>query len=359
MQVLEDQAPRTDAVAVPASKGAFSSQRNMPALVLTGDEAELDGVPNPPLGFVRRDELNQLRAALLAAGEGAMAITGAQGLGLHGQGGIGKTVLAVALARDTLLRRHFPDGIYWVTLGERPDLVGAQLDLLARVEVRAGEVRSTLDGVKALRETLADRRCLIVVDDVWSAAAAQAFDATGPQGRVLYTTRDPAALRDVRAQVRRIEVLSAPAARQLLASLTAAAVSDLPDDVDRVLVATGRVALALALVGAAVGRGRRGWREVADELEQTAGTFLEHPYANVFKAMGVAVATLDPELAAAHETLAVYGEDTRVPIAAVARLWTHLYELTLAQTHERLALLAERELVSISSFGISRVMAGL
>jgi hypothetical protein len=164
---------------------------------------------------------------------------------------------------------------------------------------------------------------------------------------VLYTTRDPAALRDVRAQVRRIDVLSGAAARQLLASLSGMSVDELPDDVDRVVAATARVALALALVAAAVGRGGREWRDIADELEQAAGTFLEHPYANVFKAMGVAVATLDAQAAAAHETLAVFGEDARVPVAAVARLWAHLYELTLAQTHERLRLLAERELLSM------------
>jgi hypothetical protein len=222
-----------------------AEQPAVPAVVPGARVGVIDGVPEPPFEFVQRDELDELRGALLSAGDGAMAITGARGLGLYGQGGIGKTVLAAALARDTLLRRHVPDGVYWVTLGERPDLVGAQLDLLTRVGVPAGEIRTTLDGVKALRQALADRRCLIVVDDVWSAAAAQAFDVTGPAGRVLYTTRDPAALRDVRAQVRRIEVLSAPAARQLLASLTATPVDQLPDDVERVLTATGGVALVV------------------------------------------------------------------------------------------------------------------
>ena len=323
------------------------AQPAVPALVATSGVGVMDGVPEPPLGFVAREELDELRGALLGAGDGAIAITGGEALGLHGQGGIGKTVLAATLARDPVVHRHCPDGVFWITVGERPDLVSTQIELLHRLGAPAGEHRTTLDGVRALRDALADRRCLLVVDDVWSAAAAQAFDVTGPQGRVLYTTRDPAALRDVRAQVRRIEVLSPAAARQLLAALAATAVGELPDDVDRVLAATGRVALALALVGAAVGRGGRVWGEVADELERAAGTFLEHPYANVFKAMGIAVATLDAQLAAAHETLAVLPEDARVPVAAVARLWAHEYELTPAQTRERLELLARRELLSM------------
>ena len=153
--------------------------------------------------------------------------------------------------------------------------------------------------------------------------------------------------------MRRIDVLAPAAARQLLAALTTTHVDELPDEVDRVLEATGRVALALALVAAAVGRGGRGWREVADELQRTAGTFLEHPYANVFKAMGVAVGRLDAQLTAAYETLAVFPEDTRVPVAAVARLWAHLYQLTAAQTRERLRLLASRELIGLDGDAIS------
>jgi TIR domain len=70
---------------------------------------ELDGVPELPHGFVARDELDELRGTLLGSGEGGLAITGAQGLGIHGQGGIGKTVLAIALAREEGVRAHFPD----------------------------------------------------------------------------------------------------------------------------------------------------------------------------------------------------------------------------------------------------------
>lgn len=173
--------------------------------------------------------------------------------------------------------------MFWVTLGEAPDLVGEQVGLLERLGGAGDAVGTTLDGVRALRGVLERRRCLVVVDDVWSAAGAQAFDATGPEGRVLYTTRDAATLRDVRAVVRRIEVLSGDAARGLLAALTNVTVDELPKDADRVVAATGGVALALALVGAAVGRGDRGWPQVADQLARAAGTFLEHPYANVFK----------------------------------------------------------------------------
>ncbi|MGH2941653.1 MAG: NB-ARC domain-containing protein [Solirubrobacteraceae bacterium] len=348
MALLDDRARTTHAATADPRTDFPPGGAGTPALTGSAGVGRLDGVPKPPLGgFVERPELAECRSALLAGGRDAVAITGSEGLGLYGQGGIGKTVLAAAIARDGEVRRHFSDGVYWMSLGEHPDLLGAQIDLLARLGVPAGELRTTLDGSKALERALADRRCLLVVDDVWTAAAAQAFAVVGAAGRVLYTTRDAATLRDVRAAVRRIDVLSDAAARQMLAGLTNTPADELPDDVDRVLEATGRVALALALIGAAVGRGGRDWQQVADELERAGETFLAHPYADVFKAMRVAVATLQPQLADAHETLAVYPEDARVPVVAVARLWARTHGASAEQARDWLRQLATRELITM------------
>ncbi len=148
-----------------------------------GRPGDVHGVPLPPRAFVAREELAGLRAAVLGAADGVVGVTGAA-LGLHGQGGIGKTVLAAALARDEAVRRHFPDGVYWVTVGERGDLVAAQIGLLDRLGAAHPELRSAAQGRGLLRQALADRRCLLVVDDVWSAAAAAAFCAVGPRGNV-------------------------------------------------------------------------------------------------------------------------------------------------------------------------------
>ena len=71
------------------------------------------------------------------------------------------------------------------------------------------------------------------------------------------------------------------------------------------LAATGRVALAVALAGAAV-RGGATWPQVAGELDRGGDTFLDHPYANTFKALQAATAALDPGLAVAYASLAVY-----------------------------------------------------
>jgi len=248
------------------------------------------GVPSLPVEFVARDELAVVRAALLGEGEEAVGVTG-RGLGPHGQGGIGKTVLAAAVARDGEVARHFPDGIFWVTLGEGADPIVAQRELLRRVGADA-KVRTALEGKAALTQALNGRQCLVVIDDVWSGAAAAAFRVTGELGRLLYTTRDRGVLKSVGAQVLAVDVLPEAVARQLLAKLAGESVDTLPPEADVVIAATGRVALAIALVGAAVGRGGTSWSALVAQLEDGASTFLSHPYANVFKTMQVGVGAL-------------------------------------------------------------------
>lgn len=188
---------------------------------------ELHDVPPPAPEEVQRVELDELRAALLREGYDAVGIT-ARRIGLYGQGGIGKTVLAAALARDFELRSYFPEGIYWVTVGARGDLLALQISLLARLAAPSPDPRSIDAGAAQLREALAERRCLLIVDDVWSAAAAAAFAVAGSRIRVLYTTRDSLVLEAVGADVQHIDVLPDGAARTLLARLSGVSVDALP-----------------------------------------------------------------------------------------------------------------------------------
>ncbi len=146
-----------------------------------GPAGPLHGIPPLPAEYLERGELGDLQAALLGAGTGAVGVTGGMpAVGLHGQGGIGKTVLAAAAASDPVVRAHFPDGVFWVTAGEQPDLVGLQTGLLTRLGAAGMAPRSATEGVGLLRQALAGRQVLLVIDDVWSAAAAQAFRVTGP-----------------------------------------------------------------------------------------------------------------------------------------------------------------------------------
>jgi hypothetical protein len=184
-EVLTDS--RTPPVAVESSSVA--------AVKAGSQGGELFGVPALPPGYLAREELAEVINTVIAVQSGAVGLTGeVSAIGLHGQGGIGKSVLAAAVARDEGIRDRFPDGVYWVTVGEKADVLGVQLELLARLGTRDRTPRTLIEARDALREVLSERRALVVVDDVWSDTAALAFRVTGPQGRVLYTSRDPQAL---------------------------------------------------------------------------------------------------------------------------------------------------------------------
>src|SRR4051812_26004810 len=71
----------------------------------------------PPHFIPRENAVTDLRNLIFTEGEGTnIAVTAVAGMG-----GIGKTVLAVALCRDTVVQRAFPDGIAWITIGREWD----------------------------------------------------------------------------------------------------------------------------------------------------------------------------------------------------------------------------------------------
>src|SRR5205823_5398068 len=87
----------------------------------------LSNVPELPPHFLPRPaQLRTLKAAVLAEGRNPVALTGTARVGLQGMGGIGKSVLAAALARDEEVRRAFADGVFWVTVGQGPSLTALQ-----------------------------------------------------------------------------------------------------------------------------------------------------------------------------------------------------------------------------------------
>jgi WD40 repeat protein len=314
---------------------------------------ELSGVPALPPGYLPREELAAVIDAVVAIDGGAVGLTGqVRAVGLHGQGGIGKSVLAAALAQDEGIRRRFPDGVYWVTVGEKADLLAVQLELLTRLGVHDRTPRTPAEAVDYLLAVLENQHVLLVVDDVWSDAAASAFRATGPQGRVLYTSRDPQVLAAAGARLHQVDVLSSAVARELAAAVLDVAPSALPAAADRAFADVGRVALAVVLLAAAV-RGGRSWDGVATTLQRDTGVFGDHPYANTFKAMQIAITALPCELSEALLSLAAFPADIQIPIAAITRYWAHTRTRSAEDTARDLDALAAANVLRVDGDAVA------
>src|SRR5215813_4500106 len=179
--------------------------RRVPFMV--GDLPE-DFVPRP-------HEFDQLLNLLVnEQREEPVAITAA----LIGAGGYGKTTLAKALCHDERVQDAFDDGVLWVTLGESPgDLTGRVEDLI----VTLGDERpgfTALDAaVNRLKELLADRDILLVIDDVWDRAHLNPFIQGGPRCARLITTRNFDTLPAGTAKVR-VDAMQQDEATALLAA---------------------------------------------------------------------------------------------------------------------------------------------
>ena len=321
-------------------------------------------VPSLPPHFLPRlAEMQSLQGKILADIQRPTVITSArQTTGLWGIGGIGKTVLAAALARATETRRAFSDGILWLTLGAEDD--GKQYDPLASmraVGLALGdkEVKHYLDLQTAgnrLKQVLDSKVCLLILDDVWELGQATPFrNALGPRGRLLITTRQRRLVSNLEAQEHCLDVLSGAEARNLLAGWCDLALDELPPTAGEVANECGRLPLALSICGALARKGEL-WEDILQDLKNADLSALsvqlpDYPYDNAYKAMHVSVAYLerrDPAGARHYLELAVFPEDEAAPEAAVLTLWTGGNGLTERQGRRLLADLADLTLIKLT-----------
>jgi hypothetical protein len=156
--------------------------RVLAAIVRHGTVRRPFTVPALPDGFVRRPEVtNSILAALLADENTPLAV--------HGGGGFGKTVLAIAVCHEPEVIKKFPDGTVWVRLGEKDTQLEQKLAEIYAAFTAKKIAETTVVGIGAeVKKILSSKRCLIVVDDVWNDADLQPFKHLGAH-RLMFTTR--------------------------------------------------------------------------------------------------------------------------------------------------------------------------
>ena len=309
----------------------------------------------------RPTEVAKVLTALLANGSETVGLT----TGLHGAGGFGKTTLAQMVRADRRVRRRFPGGIYWVTVGR--DIRGAGLatkvnDLIKQV---ANENATYSDPEAAGQRlgTLMDTgpRRLLIVDDVWKPEQLAPFTDGGRRCVRLVTTRMPSLLtgRGVAVQ---IDQMSPPQARRLLTS----GLPDLdPGVAEGLLAVTGRWPLLLRLVNGILIHVKLARQDVSaagaqlhsrlqadgpvvvDELSGIIDPLdVDKPRerARAVRATIIASTSLLNQGEAERFTeLSIFAEDETIPFGLVARLWhatAGLEELEAAQVCARLNDLA-------------------
>lgn len=206
--------------------------------------------PPKPLNYklVGRDKLLHELKQQLFAGCSPIFCT------LKGLPGVGKTALAIELAHDPEVQKHFRDGILWAGLGRQPDV----LSRLGRWAVELGipqadvaNLTSIEDRAIAIQTVIGTRRMLLVLDDAWQVEAVKHFRFGVPNCAYLVTTRLLEVEQEFTSDNKPIQVheLSEEDGLELLKKLAGKAVNAEPDEAKALVKNVGRLPLALILIG--------------------------------------------------------------------------------------------------------------
>ncbi|AQZ65179.1 Signal transduction response regulator [[Actinomadura] parvosata subsp. kistnae] len=223
-------------------------------------DPEVGGVPVPfrrlcqlpadTADFVGREaEIAEL-TALLRAREGRLSPPIVIVSGLPG---IGKTTLAVHLAH--LLRADYPDGQLFVRLGQDargPREPGELLDVLLRSLGLDGAAipASAEERARLLRQRLADRAVLVVLDEAVEEAQLRPLLPGTPRGAVLVTSRSRLPALEG-AERLALDLPGEKDARMLLERVAGPGrIGTAPGAAEQILRSCGRLPLAIRVAGA-------------------------------------------------------------------------------------------------------------
>src|SRR5271165_1125775 len=289
---------------------------------------KLHGVPElPPHYLPRTADLAGLKQKMLAGGAN-VGITGRpSAVGVQGMGGIGKTVLAAALAHDSEIGEAFSDGIYWLTIGQKPSLLELQNQLLRQVTGSEETLSTEQEAKDALCEALQGRPALVVVDDAWTLDAAAAFPVTEPPSRLLITTRYNEVLVGLGAVEHCVDVLPPSEALEMLAEWAGQKdANNLPSEAAEVAKECGYLPLALAIIGAMICLRPTAWKDAFSrlrhaDLEAVKRNFPGYPYPDLLRAIEIGVEGLESADLYRYLNLAVFPEDQQIPEEVLRLLW--------------------------------------
>jgi DNA-binding SARP family transcriptional activator len=209
-------------------------------------------VPLELAGFAGRHTELDLLWSLLPDGEGAVPIAL-----VTGTAGVGKTTLAIRFARRVAVR--FPDGQLYLNMRgfdpsgtpvEPRDALGGFFEALG---VEPQRVPETLDAQVGLyRSLLADKRILVLLDNVRSADQVRPLLPASPGCMAVITSRSPLAglIAAEGARPVNLDVLSPAESRQAITARLGAAVDDEPEAADELIRLCAGLPLALSVASA-------------------------------------------------------------------------------------------------------------
>lgn len=216
---------------------------------------------------------------------------------LVGMGGVGKSTLAVEIAHAA--QEHFVDGVLWASVAASEPT--AVLESWAQAYGYDFSRLTDLESIaNAFRGLLAEKRVLLVLDNVMSVSRIRPLLPNGSACRVLLTTRDQDLAYALDAQVWLLAELSPANGRRLLAHLLGEKrVEAEPEAATDICGLLQHLPLAVEIIGQRLkSRPRRKLADIAHRLRDEKQRLSELTISDreVRASFGISYATLDANL---------------------------------------------------------------
>lgn len=306
--------------------------------------------PLPPNFICRPAETTQLREFLTSDAADMRMV------GIHGMGGLGKSVLAQAICHDDVIQDAFPDGIIWLSMSG-----AALLDNVREAGRALADPQPNYDtlpsGSGRIRMLLEQKAALLVLDDVVAASELEPFrtaEWSAPRVRILFTTRDRSVGLPWAATVLPLELFSEPQSVELLKKWAKREDPSYQEIAKRL----GNLPLALKIAGAVLSEnvsGQQWLSEVETISEIKLDRYSNDARTNLEACFDVSLARLPEGDRNLFYALGAFPKGSRTPFRLIAALWRSVDpKLNTNNCKEIGRALARRALIDMNGDRVSQ-----
>lgn len=313
--------------------------------------AALYNVPQLPRGFVvEEDFFTKVKNQLFADAVGHQKVP----VLIQADSGAGKSVLAVMLAQDTKVRKTFPDGIFWTSLGKEPNLLAHQTSLIQALENSNVYFPDLETASKHLHRLCETRALLLILDDVWDVQDILPFNIEGEHNQMLVTTSEKNLLSILKyfipeTQSFPLAPFSEDSAKKFFTQQVAQhKLSGSPVKIEEWVRVCDYLPATLKLVANAANlQPVSTWPLLIKDLQNDDYQLPERHLRSLMQALRVNVELLG-EQGEYYLALAVFGDHLNIHESTVVMLWRYLYQLLDEQAYSFISELARRGLLSVT-----------